>query len=850
MSNAVAVVPEDSLATRLSWANMRPLLGVTLQLGVLVVLTRALQVVSTEFGQLMLLAFAGFIVHALLPQSARLPFFLLLSIAGIGLVVGLAPLLWLLLLGGALIGVCYLPLRFPLRLAAVVAVLVVLILLRSGVIPSIVPSAVWPVLGSLFMFRLVIFLYDLAHRPTLPSPVQALSYFFLLPNVCIPLFPAIDFKAWERTYYDAETYRIHQRGLHWMARGLIQIVAYRLVYHHFTIETLDIQTAGHLLQYILVSFLLYLRISGLYHFAIGLLHLFGFHLPETNHLYWLSASFTDLFRRANIYWRDAMMKLVYYPTYFRLRGRSPRLVTIVSLGLVFVATWAMHSWMWFWLRGTPLLTLQDMSFYAMLGILITTQAVRDLGKPRTKEKVATWSFRRGLAVCATMGTQCLLWSYWTADSPQEWFSLWPAALVWNLTSVALLLGVLALGIGLGGARFGVMEQVQRAPGTADAEATRRSLMVTMACTALLVLVANPALPNLVSKSRREFLLTLRASQLNSHDQAAQLQGYYEQIDAPDALTSQMTRAWSEGNDRRWPDIKQSELWIPDSSLLQGRFKPSASMMWRDKPFTTNRFGLRGREVAYPKPPRTYRIALFGASDIMGSGVNDNEVIDALLERQLNQTNTHTHYDKFEVLNFGQSRAAFFQRAWLLDHRADSLQPDLVLFTMYPGRDVMFGVQKLERLQRAGVDLDYPQFREFVQRHEIESRKDSLGAVRALYQNRYEFLELEMKLVADAARKRGWPVIIVAMRQPTALATSDTMPQHLAEQQGIPFFEMTNYEGLDENTLRLAPNDDHPNVAGHAYLADRLYRELSRLGLLAELGVAAPAVPTTLPASQP
>ena len=73
------------------------------------------------------------------------------------------------------------------------------------------------------------------------------------------------------------------------------------------------------MQFLLATFLLYLRVSGQFHLIVGVLHLFGFRLPETHHLYFLASSFTDFWRRINIYWKDFMMKLVYYPSFFRLQ---------------------------------------------------------------------------------------------------------------------------------------------------------------------------------------------------------------------------------------------------------------------------------------------------------------------------------------------------------------------------------------------------------------------------------------------------------------------------------------------------------------------------------------------------
>ena len=59
---------------------------------------------------------------------------------------------------------------------------------------------------------------------------------------------------------------------------------------------------------IVFTYLLYLRVSGQFHIIVGMLHLFGYDLPETNHRYLLARSVNDFWRRVNIYWKDFMVK--------------------------------------------------------------------------------------------------------------------------------------------------------------------------------------------------------------------------------------------------------------------------------------------------------------------------------------------------------------------------------------------------------------------------------------------------------------------------------------------------------------------------------------------------------------
>ena len=76
---------------------------------------RQFQVESTAFLRIVLLAFAGFVVHAWLPWPWRMPCFALLSLSAIGLALGAQEGAWLVGVGLLLIGVCHLPVSFGSR---------------------------------------------------------------------------------------------------------------------------------------------------------------------------------------------------------------------------------------------------------------------------------------------------------------------------------------------------------------------------------------------------------------------------------------------------------------------------------------------------------------------------------------------------------------------------------------------------------------------------------------------------------------------------------------------------------------------------------------------------------------
>src|SRR5688500_13721475 len=95
--------------------------GIAIQVG-LVLAAAVLFRIELErgFATVAALIFGGFLVHAWLPLRLRLPFFVLLSMTAIGLLLK-ADAVWLVALGLALLGICHLPIAWYARVAVVLA---------------------------------------------------------------------------------------------------------------------------------------------------------------------------------------------------------------------------------------------------------------------------------------------------------------------------------------------------------------------------------------------------------------------------------------------------------------------------------------------------------------------------------------------------------------------------------------------------------------------------------------------------------------------------------------------------------------------------------------------------------
>jgi len=136
----------------------------------------------------------------------------------------------------------------------------------------------------------------------------------------------------------------------------------------------------HLALFLATSYALYLHVSGHFHIITGVFRLFGFGLPRTHDNYFLASSFTDIWRRINIYWKDFMVKVFFLPVFFALRGMGTRAATAIATLWVFLMTWLLHSYQVFWLTGGLPVSLYTAGLWLAVGVLVIWNLQRDLSR--------------------------------------------------------------------------------------------------------------------------------------------------------------------------------------------------------------------------------------------------------------------------------------------------------------------------------------------------------------------------------------------------------------------------------------------------------------------------------------
>lgn len=815
---------------------------VIVELLLVVAVVNLYEIEGTAFSRVMTLAAGGFIVSTLLPLRHRLPFFVALSLVGILWVLGLLDGAWLIALGLALIGIAHLPIPMLARVAVLLLVAALLAVLRVGSQSTPWSSAVWPILGSMFMFRMALYLRALSAGQAERGIWGALGYFFMLPNVAFPLFPVIDYQTFGRTHYDRDARAIYEQGLLWISRGIVHLVLYRFVYFNLLNDPADVVELSELVQYMLATFLLYLRVSGQFHLIVGVLHLFGFRLPETHKLYYLGHSFTELWRRINIYWTDFMMKMVFYPIYFKVKQRGPVASIAIATACVFATTWALHSYQWFWLRGGFPLTAPDILFWGILGALVIRGAITELKAPKAPRQAAgAWNWRMGLKAATTFTLFCFLWSLWSSESLGQWLWLLSAAGEVDLLGVALASATFVTILVLGGWNW----EAKRVSERGWLKTLRAPMVRTIAPLLVLLIIAQPFVHGAVAPRIGETLAALQSTNLNARDAALQHRGYYEQLDVRGQLNALNATAQ---RPREWQSPADAGIIRERDDQLSRELYPSLAIIWNGNAFTTNEHGMRDRSYALDKPPGTYRIALLGPSHVMGNGVADGETFESIVEERLNR-DRGSDGRRFEILNFGVDGYPLPAQLAILQDRVLRFAPDMIVMTNYHQGAVMterylvkilsdgaalpddtmeslVNTQGLREGFKKGLPLPYEWLRGIADRVGLSARMPEAEANARIRRIVDGVNDAAIAHIADIGRSEGIPVVVLALdavldNQPPGIPNAAAI-----ETEHLPVLDLLDAFPEDRRAaLRVAPWDDHPNAEGHRLIADRLYADL-------------------------
>lgn len=803
------------------------------------------------FTDIVPLLIIGFIIHSLLPLRYREPFFVLISLAAIIMVLPFPYNIILIVAGLGMIALCHLPIPYTARVFILLAVGALLAFLRNGwdVFPEAqdLAALVIPMLGAIFMFRLIIYMYDLQHEKK-PVPVSTrLAYFFMVPNICFLLYPVVDYRTFQRTHYDTNAVEIYQKGALWILRGLIHLLLYRVVYGLFSPSPESVNDFGDVIEYMVATYLLYLRISGQFHLIVGILCLFGYNLPETHRLFYFASGFNDFWRRINIYWKDFMMKIVYYPVFIRVRklGMIPGM-TIATLA-VFFGTWALHSYQWFWLRGSFPITAPDMIFWAILAVFVVINSILQSKTVRKRTITGTaWSLRGAMIssvkTVSFFSLMCVLWSLWNSATVEQWLGVVSKASLYETTDFLILLAVLATAFLLGVLLQFLASNRQSAAAVNRWRELPSSPAYVISATVLLLCISNPQFRAALPSATSAVVEIVQEDRLNVHDTELVERGYYEDLLDNPSFTSTLSIVRSESQRPRtkdWVRIRDAEFVNMTDDFLEFVLMPAYSGSFKDAEFSTNSLGLRDKEYAIRKPSGTLRIVVLGASMEMAAGVKDDEVFEAVLEQQLNAARQEGDYDQYEIMNFSVGGYGMTQKLMVLSQYVDQYQPDIILLPLYNTEDTRT-LTHLTNIIRNDAEIPYPALAETLSGIGVDGTTPLTELRLKLRPKIDDIVRWSIDEIAGYSERQGYELIPVYLPLVRELQTRIDQSRraklidHLEEKE-LRYINLENvFDGTDTSELQLASWDTHLSVQGHRIVAEALGDELGQSGLLKKM----------------
>jgi hypothetical protein len=326
-----------------------------------------------------------------------------------------------------------------------------------------------------------------------------------------------------------------------------------------------------------------------------------------------------------------------------------------------------------------------------------------------------------------------------------------------------------------------------------------------------------------------FIASLQGSRLNARDQAQLERGYYENLLANDSYTSGLFGSQTAQENEGWEEIYDTEAVTQQGNMLLWTLRPDVDMEFKHARLTTNSWGMRDKTYAQDKPTQTYRMALLGASYVMGAGVADGETFEAIVEDRLNEARPSDSSVTYEILNFAVGGYGLAQQVAVLEGGVFAFAPDVVLYVVQP-EEVRRTIERLLPAILDGKEIQVDYIRQILDELGIDARTGRPEARRLLFTRGEELVERGYERLAEASRANGAVPVLVCLPNTRRAFEEDEIVflRGLAERVEMPVLDLREaYAGRDVNDLVVAPWDAHPNRLGHRMIANALYAALER-----------------------
>lgn len=696
----------------------------------------------------------------------------------------------------------------------------ILIIIQAYIMKTQSSELPWlKIAGIILLFKAIYYIYYNSVISKTEEKVKTFNYFFMAPHLSISLFPAID--PTKTTSYIGnnirELLRINKKGIQWISVGLFQIVLYRLIYHEFTVATIEITNIYKLTQYLVTNYLLILRLSGLFHMTTGILCLMGYDMPKIFHNFFLANSISDVWRRINIYFKDFINTVFFNPIYFKLRNIFKKQAITLTTITVFILSWAIHNYQWFWVKGYFPMKLNDFLFWLSLGAIIATQTYFEIHKKKYKPNNNI--IKKSLNIILTFITMTILWSLWTAKDLNNWLNLFNISC--SHTDLLKLFLIFILGLTLIAIAVFVTQH-SKILNLLEPKFETKAASVYSAGYIILLLSINNPFTEVITKNN-EWISNIINHNKNKEDNLMLIESYYENILSDNILNLDYSKSNEKDLDKN-QDVK-----IPTNDIRNIKLKPNLKTNFKGAVFTTNQYGFRNRDISQEKLPDTKRYIIMGGSFTVGSGVTDNEVFSSILEKQFNK---HSPIYKYEFIN--TAAPSYDLIDYIVHFEKENIKqfnPDYMMIIVH-GLDEIKTIRDLAKYYSKGHSLPYDEINELMNKYNITKEIKEDDIVKRLLPEGNTVVKVCYKTIYDMCIKNNikpiwiyWPPLV--RKNDSLLDKNKSLS--IVENIGYTIIDLENiYDNRKPEELVLNKFDTHPNATGHKIFAMELYQNLLKI----------------------
>ena len=264
---------------------------------------------------------------------------------------------------------------------------------------------------------------------------------------------------------------------------------------------------------------------------------------------------------------------------FKLKKRITKNLLAITMICVFIISWMLHGYQWFWIRGFYTFNSLDLIFWLVLGGCITVNAViqeKQSQKPFKEVPIYKTYFINSLKMVGMFLFMSVAWSFWSSSNLKDWLYLMSMFNRYSTSDLVLLsvilLSVIAVTFSL---HIILNKPFWQKIILLPPQNTLFLTLPSLVCIAWFSLAsARLSMPDKING----FVSTLSDEKLNATDKEKAEENYYKKM--LDGEENQSTGLWETSLKRPRHEDEMDKVYIRTDDLLTKVFKPNSKILFK------------------------------------------------------------------------------------------------------------------------------------------------------------------------------------------------------------------------------------------------------------------------------